>query len=94
LESTTNDPAEADVTVTTAHKSKGLEWPVVRLANDFKFATDESTPSSEETNILYVAASRALQNLDVSGCLACLPASLSQAKKNQYEQWQIEQAMN
>jgi superfamily I DNA/RNA helicase len=94
LESTTDNSDEADVTITTAHKSKGLEWPTVRLANDFKFATEDAMPSSEETNILYVAASRALHNLDVSGCLACLPASLAQAKKNQYEQWQMEQAMN
>lgn len=94
LESTTDDPAEADVTITTAHKSKGLEWPIVRLANDFKIATEDATPSSEETNILYVAASRALHNLDISTCQACQPASLSQAKKNQYEQWQINNALN
>lgn len=94
LESTTDDPAEADVTITTAHKAKGLEWPTVRLANDFKFATEDGTPSQEETNILYVAASRALHNLDVSTCMACQPTVFAQAKKNQYEQWQIEQAMN
>lgn len=23
-------------TITTAHKAKGLEWPTVKLANDFK----------------------------------------------------------
>jgi len=90
LESTTEDPVEADVTITTAHKAKGLEWPIVRLANDFKIATEDSMPSQEETNILYVAASRALHYLDISACLACQSSSLYQAKKNQYEKHLIE----
>jgi len=90
LESTTEDPAEADVTITTAHKAKGLEWPIVRLSNDFKFATEDNMPSQEETNILYVAASRALHCLDISTCMACQSISLSQAKKNQYEKHLIE----
>jgi hypothetical protein len=94
LESTTDNADEADVTITTAHKAKGLEWPTVRLANDFKFATEDGTPSQEETNILYVAASRALHNLDLSQCLATSPMSLNQAKKNQYEKWQLEQTIN
>jgi len=83
LEATTEDPNEADITITTAHKAKGLEWPTVKLSNDFKFSTDEYIPSKEETNILYVAASRALYCLDLSECLACQNASLSLAVKNQ-----------
>jgi len=57
-----------------------LEWPIVRLANDFKVPTDDSTPTSEETNILYVAASRALQHLDLSTCTACNPGSMGLAR--------------
>ncbi len=94
LESTTEDPTEADVTITTAHKAKGLEWPIVRLANDFKIATEDGTPNQEETNILYVAASRALHYLDISECQACQAASLSQARKNQYEKYLIKTATN
>jgi hypothetical protein len=92
LESTTDDPAEADVIITTAHKAKGLEWSYVRLANDFKFATEDGTPSQEETNILYVAASRALHYLDISECQACGAASISQARKNNYEKHLIKTA--
>jgi len=36
LESTKESVEEASVTITTAHKSKGLEWSIVKLANDFK----------------------------------------------------------
>lgn len=91
LESTTEDSAEAEVTITTAHKSKGLEWPIVRLANDFKLPTDEGVPSSEETNILYVAASRALHKLDLSECQACWPQIFSLARKINHEKFLINQ---
>ena len=92
LESTIEDADNADVTITTAHKAKGLEWPIVRLANDFKVPTDDSTPTSEETNILYVAASRALQHLDLSGCTACNPGSMGLARalnKKQFEESEL-----
>jgi superfamily I DNA/RNA helicase len=85
------DPAEADVTITTAHKAKGLEWSKVRLANDFKVPTDNVNPTTEETNILYVAASRALHQLDLSKCEACWPITFDKARKIAYEQYQLEQ---
>lgn len=52
------------VTFTTAHKSKGMQWDVVELANDFlrddwffgKYLTD--VPETE-ANLLYVAITRA-----------------------------------
>jgi hypothetical protein len=81
LSSTARDVSQADITITTCHKAKGLEWPIVRLANDFKSPTDEGIPSTEETNILYVAASRALHCLDLSDCTACSPDMLMKAKK-------------
>ncbi len=91
LESTVEDPSEADVTITTAHKAKGLEWSKVRLANDFKFPSDQGNPTTEETNILYVAASRALHQLDLSKCEACWPQNFDKARKLAYEQWQVDQ---
>jgi superfamily I DNA/RNA helicase len=94
LESTKEDPSEADITITTAHKAKGLEWPTVKLANDFKVATPEYTPSDEETNILYVAASRALNTLDISGCPACWNPSFSQAIKNNQENYKLAKLTN
>jgi len=90
LRSTTNDPAKADITITTAHKSKGLEWPIVKLANDFKLPSKTGLPTLEETNILYVAASRALLQLDLSACQACSPANLTLAKKLNYENYIVD----
>ena len=48
---------DAQVTVSTAHRSKGLEWPVVMLSEDFTDITDPLL-SQDETNLLYVAVTR------------------------------------
>ena len=91
LESTTENPEEADVTITTAHKSKGLEWSKVRLSNDFKKPADGTLPTTEETNILYVAASRALHQLDLSSCEAAWPLTFDVARNIAYEQYLVDQ---
>lgn len=93
LESTSNTPEEADVTITTAHKAKGLEWSTVRLANDFKYSEENNVPTTEETNILYVAASRALHHLDLSGCNACQPSMMQRAADLNREKFLIEQTL-
>jgi F-box protein 18 (helicase) len=52
----------ADLTVTTAHKAKGLEWDQVHLTNDFIDVNDLSDEFDlEEINLLYVAATRAVR---------------------------------
>lgn len=66
---------DADVTISTAHKAKGLESPSVRLADDFSFPpSDLGRPdmpySEEEARILYVALTRAQHELDISQCRA------------------------
>ena len=91
LESTFENVNDADVTITTTHKAKGLEWSTVRMANDFKCPTEDSIPTLEETNILYVAASRALHCLDLSECMACHPVMFDQAKKLNHEKYLIDQ---
>lgn len=53
---------DAQVTVSTAHRSKGLEWEVVVLNEDFCDITDPLLSAEErqdETNLLYVAVTRA-----------------------------------
>ena len=79
---------QADIIITTVHKAKGLEWPIVKLWNDFKHCNDE-TPhiSQEETNILYVAATRALNILDISSCDALSSENLTKAR----DTWLIEE---
>lgn len=53
----------ADVIVSTAHKSKGLEWESVRIAGDFP---KEDKMGPEEHRLLYVAVTRAKVLLDIS----------------------------
>ncbi|MDA8140757.1 MAG: UvrD-helicase domain-containing protein [Desulfobacteraceae bacterium] len=61
--------AEADVILTTAHKAKGLEWPRVRLADDFPdlvVDNERVAPSgieSDEVNLIYVSMTRAMDKL-------------------------------
>lgn len=49
-----------NIILTTGHKSKGREWDVVEIAQDFKFS-DKS--SEQELNLLYVACTRAKKTL-------------------------------
>ena len=58
--------AQADVIVSTAHKAKGREWNRVRLAPDFPEEPDPNLAG--ELRLLYVAATRARDRLDVTMC--------------------------
>lgn len=62
------------VDVMTVHRSKGGEWPRVQLADDFRLpgydeystsSTPEYYPPEEELNLLYVAITRAQEELGV-----------------------------
>lgn len=59
-----------DIIYTTAHKSKGREWPQVQLANDFPSHYDREKKwvglTTEEQNLLYVAATRAMKALNIN----------------------------
>jgi len=59
---------EADVVISTAHRSKGREWPTVRLASDFE-PQGNGELAAPEWRLLYVAATRATTTLDLSTCL-------------------------
>ncbi len=56
---------DADLVISTAHKSKGREWDTVRLAADFPTA---DKMGDADLKLLYVAATRARLSLDVSEC--------------------------
>lgn len=84
------DPREAQVILTTAHKSKGAEWDNVQLANDFEFLMDyeekvdknPGTPLPEqEVNLLYVAVTRAKSHLQVNPDTQQWLATLEQRKR-------------
>jgi hypothetical protein len=63
-------PEEADITVSTVHVAKGLEWTHVRISGDFRppkidKLTNEVIPiTAEEAMIMYVAVTRAKRHLD------------------------------
>lgn len=62
---------KAQVIVSTAHVSKGLEWRYVRIANDFRAPSvrggSVDPMPAEEARLAYVAATRAQVLLDMSG---------------------------
>ncbi|MBF0289354.1 MAG: UvrD-helicase domain-containing protein [SAR324 cluster bacterium] len=66
------DPKHAQICLSTAHKSKGLEFDKVKLSNDFtKLLEDEKLIStdktnSEEFNLVYVAVTRVRESLEIN----------------------------
>lgn len=62
--------AEGDCLVSTAHKSKGLEFGNVMLYDDFIWNAEEKDKplmTIDESRLTYVAATRAMNNLDYGG---------------------------
>ncbi|MFC5886857.1 UvrD-helicase domain-containing protein [Kitasatospora aburaviensis] len=63
---------DPDVVISTAHKSKGLEWRRVRIAGDFRGPEVNDSgrhelatmPSDEDLRLSYVAVTRATEALD------------------------------
>ncbi|MDQ0831428.1 superfamily I DNA/RNA helicase [Streptomyces achromogenes] len=72
------DEDDAEVTVSTAHKAKGREWPEVRIADDFPPPPDSDQlddsgrpipepVSDTDARLAYVAVTRARRRLDLGG---------------------------
>ncbi len=63
---------QADLILSTGHKSKGLEWNNVEIIDDFLNIKQELeervriTIAKEELNLLYVAITRAKNSLSIS----------------------------
>lgn len=77
-----SDPTCADYVVSTAHKSKGLEWGRVQIDDDFMYEVNRQVVkiSPEELRLLYVACTRAKEVLDVEN-IKDLLSGLSGNKK-------------
>jgi superfamily I DNA/RNA helicase len=70
---------QAQVSVSTAHKAKGREWALVKIAEDFTPLRATSTPpdptdhaaprpiDDSEARLAYVAVTRTRQRLDLGG---------------------------
>lgn len=69
---TVKDEGDADVIISTAHRSKGLEWDHVELADDFPDILQlKKNPSlqelyEDELNLIYVAVTRAMQTIAIN----------------------------
>jgi hypothetical protein len=64
----TSKSENADITISTAHKSKGLEWDSVVIDNDFRFGSkdeegNDKPMTAEEKRLFYVACTRARHTL-------------------------------
>lgn len=58
LASVHNDAVPGCLTVSTVHKSKGLEWETVEISNDFRDITETKKITQEDRRIFYVAMTR------------------------------------
>src|ERR1700722_5139636 len=80
LEACVESPAAAQITVSTVHKAKGLEWPRVLVSSDFNqfVELEKGNPviDVEEAYIMYVALTRAREKLVLSpACVKAISAS-------------------
>lgn len=69
------DEKDSSLVLTTAHKSKGLEWDSVQIAEDFEILADiedkladnpDAALPVQDINLLYVAVTRARKSLDLN----------------------------
>jgi superfamily I DNA/RNA helicase len=81
LETCVESAADAQITVSTVHKAKGLEWPRVLVSSDFnqfvKLEGGKPITDLEEAYIMYVALTRAREKLFISpACADMISASV------------------
>jgi UvrD/REP helicase N-terminal domain/UvrD-like helicase C-terminal domain len=72
IDGTVRTGSQDELVVSTAHKSKGLEWDRVRIATDFKEPLDKKTGEPlpippADAMLAYVAVTRAKDTLDDAG---------------------------
>lgn len=68
---------DASLTLTTAHRAKGMEWDCVRICNDFELLEESETALADgkntaadlpiqDINLLYVAVTRACKSIELN----------------------------
>lgn len=81
--------ARAHASLITAHRAKGLQWPQVRLENDFPELVDgngvlkpcDTTEAEQEVNLLYVGTTRAEEALELNDSMIDFLAASTPAMK-------------
>lgn len=69
LTSVEKKTTNADIILTTAHKSKGMEWEYVVLADDFNMDSVIESKNQADINLFYVACTRAINVLQLPKAL-------------------------
>lgn len=80
---------ESNLTVSTVHGSKGLEWDVVVVDDDFRDLLDSDINFSneevqDEMNLLYVAATRAMKKLQINNLILGILKNINKEKVPDY----------
>lgn len=81
---------ESDIIVSTAHKSKGREFPSVRIASDFDPTSggrDEPDISDAEARLFYVAITRAQRVLEVDPLIVRSYLQRERSEPNKSAAW-------
>jgi len=90
LEACVESAAAAQITVSTVHKAKGLEWPRVLMSSEFnqfvKLEGDKPVTDLEEAYIMYVALTRAHKKLLLSPACAEIISASAAAKAGRTRQ--------
>jgi superfamily I DNA/RNA helicase len=90
LEACVESPAAAQITVSTVHKAKGLEWPRVLMSSDFnrfvELEGDKPVIDLEGAYIMYVAVTRARKKLLLSPACAEIISASAAAKAGRTRQ--------
>lgn len=67
INSSIADESAADIVISTAHRSKGRQWPSVRIASDFVSSqTEEGEVTAAEARLFYVVYPRTVRALSRS----------------------------
>lgn len=81
---TVDRESEADITLTTVHRSKGLEWDNVAIADDFPDVFQlEGDLRDDELNLLYVAVTRAQHLLVVNSLIEAIMRTELRSRQNE-----------
>lgn len=87
LESRSTSQKDAEVILTTGHKSKGLEWNRVKILDDFANLTrmleeNRIILKKEEINLIYVAITRAKEKLEIDKDYIINDFTVEKVKRN------------
>lgn len=92
---------DAEMTLSTGHKSKGLEWDYVKICDDFKSAPletaekwlagdDDVSFPTQEINLLYVLSTRSKKGLIPNREIKEWRSSLDVHRRNRVRTWRSE----